>query len=245
MVYKKRFDGRKFDELRPITAKAGVIKNAQGSAFFKIGKTAAYAAVYGPRELNPRFMQNPRTGILRVHYNMMPFAGQGGRVRPGPNRRAKEISEVSKLALQQVCDLSACPNSVIDVFIDLPETDAGSRCAGISAASIALADAGVKMKDMVSAVACGFVDDKVCIDLDYNEEAYDHIEGGVEGADVADIPIAMVPSTGEITLLQMDGLCTRDNLLKALDQVQVACKQIKEIQIKAIKEKYNSEEDEE
>ncbi|MBU0472511.1 MAG: exosome complex exonuclease Rrp41, partial [Nanoarchaeota archaeon] len=48
MTYKKRVDGRKFDETRPIEAKAGVIKNADGSAFFRIGKTSAYAAVYGP-----------------------------------------------------------------------------------------------------------------------------------------------------------------------------------------------------
>ena len=50
MTYKKRFDGRDWNELRPIEAKAGVIKNADGSAYFKIGNTIAYAAVYGPRE---------------------------------------------------------------------------------------------------------------------------------------------------------------------------------------------------
>jgi exosome complex component RRP41 len=238
MSYKKRFDGRGFDELRPIEAKAGVIKNAQGSGYFKIGKTIAYAAVYGPRDLFPRFMQDPRKGILRVNYNMMPFSGQGGRVRPGQNRRAKEISEVSKLALECVLDLKEYPNSVIDVFIELPQTDAGSRCAGICAASIALADAGLKMKDMVAAVSCGFVDDKVVVDLDYNEEAYDHIEGGREGALVADIPVAMVPSTGEISLLQLDGLIAKNDLAKALEVVIAPCQQIKEAQIQAIKAKY-------
>lgn len=241
MSYKKRFDGRAFDELRPIEAKAGVIKNAQGSGYFKIGKTIAYAAVYGPRDLFPKFMQNPKTGILRVNYNMMPFSGQGGRVRPGPNRRAKEISEVSKKALECVLDLKEYPNSVIDVFIELPQTDAGSRCAGICAASIALADAGLKMKDMVAAVSCGFVDDKVVIDLDYNEEAYDHVEGGREGAHVADIPVAMVPTTGEISLLQLDGLISKEDLGAALDAVAVSCQQIKEKQIKAIKERYAQE----
>jgi exosome complex component RRP41 len=241
MSYKKRFDGRAFDELRPIEAKAGVIRNAQGSGYFKIGKTIAYAAVYGPRDLFPKFMQNPRTGILRVNYNMMPFSGQGGRVRPGPNRRAKEISEVSKQALECVLDLKEYPNSVIDVFIELPQTDAGSRCAGICAAAIALADAGLKMKDMVAAVSCGFVDDKVVIDLDYHEEAYDHIEGGREGAQVADIPVAMVPTTGEISLLQLDGLISKEHLAEALDAVTKSCQQIKEIQIKAIKEKYAQE----
>ena len=242
MAYKKRFDGRKFDELRPIVAKAGVIPNADGSAFFKIGNTAAYAAVYGPRELYPKFMQNPTRGILRVHYNMMPFSGQGGRVRPGPNRRAKEISEVSARALEVVLELKYYPNAVIDVFIELPETDAGSRCAGISAASIALADAGLKMKDMVSAVACGFVDDKVVVDLDYNEEAYDHIEGGVEGAMIADIPLAIVPTTEEISLLQADGLITQESLAEVLEMALGAAEKIKVEQIKALKAKYEVEE---
>ena len=77
MSYTKRYDGRDFKELRPIEAKAGVIKRADGSAYFKIGNTVAYAAVYGPRELHPKFLQNPERGILRCSYNMMPFSGQG------------------------------------------------------------------------------------------------------------------------------------------------------------------------
>ena len=77
MVYDKRLDGRKPDELRPIIAKAGVIERADGSAYFKIGNTAAYAAVYGPRELHPKFLQDPKKGLLRCTYSMMPFSGMG------------------------------------------------------------------------------------------------------------------------------------------------------------------------
>ncbi len=230
MSYDKRVDGRKFDELRPITAKAGVIANADGSAYFKIGNTAAYAAVYGPRDLHPKFLQDPGKGILRCNYSMMPFSGMGDRVRPGPNRRAKEISMVTEKALLPALDLSDYPNSVVDVFIELPETDAGSRCAGICAAAIALADAGIPMKDLVSAVSVGRVDDKIVIDLDYAEEAYDGI--------VADIPVAMLPSSDKITLLQMDGIVDKEMLMSALQKVKEACLKIREIQKKALKEKY-------
>ena len=90
MAYTRK-DGRKLDEMRPVSAKAGVIPRAQGSAFFKIGNTEAYAAVYGPRELYPKFKQDPQKGLLRCHYNMMPFSGSGDRVRPGGGRRSKEI----------------------------------------------------------------------------------------------------------------------------------------------------------
>jgi exosome complex component RRP41 len=207
-----------------------VIKNADGSAYFKIGNTVAYAAVYGPRELHPKFMQDPSTGILRCNYNMMPFAGMGNRVRPGQNRRAKEISMVTEKALLPVVDLKEFPNAVVDVFIELPQTDAGSRCAGICAASIALADAGIPMKDLVSAVSVGTVDGTIIVDLDYMEEAYD--------ASVADIPIAYIPSTDELSLLQMDGEITKDTLLEALELGKQACREIIEIQKKALKEKY-------
>ena len=142
MGYDKRFDGRGFEDLRPVEAKVGIVKNADGSAMFKIGKTIAYAAVYGPREMKPKFMQDPTKGQLRVFYAMMPFSGHGERVRPGTSRRSKEIAFVSKQALSPVVDLSEFPKAVVDVFIDLPQTDAGTRCAGITAAAMALADAG-------------------------------------------------------------------------------------------------------
>ena len=232
MTYDKRLDGRDFGQVRPIEAKAGVIPNASGSAFFKIGNTAAYAAVYGPRDLYPKFLQDPSRGLLRCHYNMMPFSGMGDRVRPGTNRRSKEISLVTDMALQPVVDLQDCPNAVVDVFIELPQTDAGSRCAGICAASIALADAGINMKDMIPAVSVGLVDDKIVVDLDYQEEAY-------EDGPVADIPIAMIPSTEEITLLQMDGEITQEQLMEAFLLGKKACREINEIQKNALKEKYS------
>jgi exosome complex component RRP41 len=235
MTYEKRLDGRKsFDELRPIEAKTGVVKRADGSAMFKIGRTIAYATVYGPRDLYPKFMQNPSTGILRCNYNMMPYSGRGERVKPGGNRRAKEISMVIEKALSPVIDLTQFPNSVVDVFIELPQTDAGSRCAGICAASIALADAGLPMKDLVTAVAVGKVDDKIVADLDYNEEAY-------EDGPVADIPVAILPNLGKISLLQMDGEISKEDLRKALELAKEVTARIYDVQKATLKEKFRGE----
>ena len=236
MAYKKRIDGRKFDELRDIEAKVGVIKNADGSAYFRIGKTVAYAAVYGPRELYPKFLQNPEKGLLRCNYNMMPFSGSGDRVKPGPSRRSKEISYVTENALLPVVDLEDYPNAVVDVFIELTQTDAGSRCAGICAASMALAHPGITMKDLVAAVSVGIVDGQIVLDLDYDEEAYDK-------GDVADIPIALIPSTGQFSLLQMDGKITKKNLMVALDLGKNALPKLIEIQKNALKAKFEVEKD--
>lgn len=233
MAYTKRVDGRKFDELRPMEAKAGVIPTADGSAYFKIGRTTAYAAVRGPRELFPKFKQNPKRGVLRCHYGMMPFSGSGERIRPGSSRRAQEISMVMEKSLDLVLDLSAFPNAVVDIFVDLPQTDAGTRCAAISAAAIALADAGIPMKDMVSSVAVGQVDGTVVADLCYDEEAYDAI--------VSDIPVAMTHGSKEITLLQMDGEISKEDLNKALELAKKAIDKVYEMQKKALKEKFSKE----
>ena len=229
----KRSDGRKPDEMRPYEAKAGIIKRADGSAMFRMGNTIAYAAVYGPRNLYPKFMQDPQKGILRCNYNMMPFSGSGERVRPGASRRSKEISMVTEKALISVLNLEEFPNAVVDVFIELPQTDAGSRCAGICAASIALADAGLVMKDMVAAVAAGCINGNVIIDLSKEEE---DIEG-----DVADIAIAVVPRTEGISLLQMDGPATKEQLKQALSLAVKSCKAINVVQRTALKDKYKGE----
>src|SRR3989344_2688382 len=108
MAYTKRYDGRKFDELRPIQAEVGVIPRARGSARFQIGNTIALAAVYGPKGVHPK-VQDPKRGVLRCNYNMMSFSGSGNRVRPGPNRRSKEISLVTENALIPAVDLSSFP----------------------------------------------------------------------------------------------------------------------------------------
>ncbi|MBI2130884.1 exosome complex exonuclease Rrp41 [Candidatus Woesearchaeota archaeon] len=234
MTYSKRLDNREFDETRHIEAKVGIIKRADGSAYFKIGNTWAYAAVYGPRNLHPKFLQDPQKGILRCNYNMMPFSSSNERVRPGGSRRSKEISYVTEKALLPVLDLNEYPNSVVDVFIELPQTEAGSRCAGICAASMALADAGLTMKDLVAAVSVGKVDGKLLVDLDYSEESW-------PDGDVADIPVAMTPNTGQVTLLQMDGKIKKDEISKVLDMAKKACIRIYDIQKKALKAKYNAD----
>lgn len=233
MKYTKRFDERKFNELRPMEAKAGVIPSADGSAEFKAGKTWAIAAVRGPRELFPKFLQNPKQGLLRCHYGMMPFSGSGERIKPGNSRRAQEISMVMQKSLEPVVDLTAFPNAVVDVFVDLPQTDAGTRCAAISAASIALADAGIPMKDIVSAVSVGQVDGMIVTDLTYNEEAYDGV--------VSDIPIAMTHNKKELTLLQMDGEISPADLMKALELGKEATEKVYQLQVKALKDKFKQD----
>src|SRR3989344_261228 len=194
----KRLDGRKLNELRPMTAKVGIIPNEDGSAMFAFGDTVAIAAVYGPRKLHPQHMQDHATGVLRCNYDLLSFSVDD-RKKPGPSRRSQEISKVAGWALEPVIDLEAFPNTVIDVQIYILQADAGTRTAGINAASMALAHAGIPMKDLVCSVAIGKLDKDIVADLTKEEEDYENGEGAT------DFATAKLANSDEFTLLQMDG----------------------------------------
>ncbi|MFH1425278.1 MAG: exosome complex exonuclease Rrp41 [archaeon] len=234
----KRSDGRKLTELRKMTAKVGVVPNADGSAIFAFGKTIAIAAVYGPRQLHPQHMQNPSTGILRCNYDLLSFS-VSERKRPGPNRRAKEISEVTKWALEPALYLEQFPNQVIDVQIYILQADAGTRTAGINAASMALAHAGIPMKDLVCSLAVGKQDKTLVADITKEEEDYE------EGEGATDLALAKLANTDEFTLMQMDGKIQPELMKDALKMGSDACKEIFEVQKKALKEIIENEEEKE
>ena len=225
----KRKNARSLHEMRPITAKVGVVPNADGSALFAFGDTIAIAAVYGPRQLHPQHMQDPATGILRCNYDLLSFSVHD-RKKPGPSRRSHELSKMTQWALEPALDLEEFPNTVIDVQIYIIQADAGTRTAGINAAALALAHAGIPMKNLVCSVAVGKLDKELVVDLDKSEEDF---EGG-EGT--TDFPVAKLANTHEYTLLQLDGKIQPECVKEVLALADNACAQVYEAQKKALKE---------
>lgn len=225
----KRESGRKADEMRTMVAKVGVIPNADGSAIFTFGKTFAIAAVYGPRQLHPQHMQDPSTGILRVSYDLLSFS-VSDRKKPGPSRRSQEISKVIEWSLLPVLDLKEFPNTVVDVQVYIPQADASTRVAGINAAALALAHAGLPMKDLVSAVSIGKLDKDLVVDVDKEEEDFR------EGEGATDFPMAKVSNSDQFTLLQLDGKIPPEMIKKALEMGTKACAEVYEVQKKALKD---------
>lgn len=224
-----RDDGRKFNQLRLMKAKVGIIPNADGSAMFSFGDTIAIAAVYGPKELHPRNQQNPAKGILRCNYNMLSFSVED-RIRPGPSRRSTEISKITEWALDPVIMIDDFPNSVIDVHIYVLQASASTRCAGINAAAMALAHAGIPMKDIVSSVSVGKLDKQLILDVNkYEDSVFD------EGEGATDIPITFT-SDEKITHFQLDGNIDKKQLKEAIELARKARKEIYELQKKALKE---------
>lgn len=224
-----RIDGRKFDELRPMEAKVGVLKNADGSAMFRLGSTMAIAGVFGPRKVHPKHEENAEKAILRTRYNMAAFA-TGERGRPGPSRRSQEISMVTRYALLPTLFLDEFPRTAIDVHIEVLQADASTRCVGINAAALALADAGVPMKDIVSSCSAGKIAGGIVLDIAGKEDT----EGEL------DLPVAFYPKKNEITLLQMDGLASKEEVKQIVRLAIAGCKKINEVQKKALRDRYSA-----
>ena len=223
-----RLDGRKFNELRPIRIEAGVLKRADGSAYIEWGGNKVLAAVYGPREAHPRHIQDPARALVQCRYNMAPFS-VSDRKRPGPDRRSVEISKVISEAFSSVVFKEQFPRTSVDIFIEVLQADAGTRCAGLTAASVALADAGVPMRDLVAACASGKIGGVVCLDLNKEEDNFGD----------ADCPTAVVAGTGEIVLLQMDGHLTYEEFQKAMELSFGAAEKLFELQRDALRRRYS------
>lgn len=222
-----RLDGRKADELRPLKLQVGVLSNADGSAYIEHGKNKILAAAFGPREMHPKHLAQADRMVLRCRYHMAPFSVQE-RKSPAPSRREVELSKVIKESLEPALFLELYPRTGVDVFVEVLQADGGTRCASITAAALAIADAGVPMKDLVVACAAGKVDDTVVVDL---FDAEDKL-----GA--ADVPVAYMPNLNAVTLLQMDGILSPEEFEKAVNMAMDGCKKIYAMQKEALKTKY-------
>lgn len=222
-----RCDGRKVDEPRRIMIKAGGLKNADGSSYIEFGDNKILVGVFGPRDVHPKHMSDTDTGILRVRYHMEPFS-VGERKNPAPSRREIEISKVIKEALEPAVMLKGFPRTAVDVFIEVLQADGGTRCAALTAASVALADAGIPMRDMVAAIAAGKVSDTIILDVN-NEE---------DQAGQADMPIGYMPNLDQVTLMQLDGVLTPQEYAKCAKVGIEGCKKVYELQKEALHEKY-------
>ncbi|MFH0847905.1 MAG: exosome complex exonuclease Rrp41 [archaeon] len=223
----KRIDGRGLYDLRPIKLEVGLLDKADGSALLVQGKNRILAAVYGPREAHPKHIALPHRAVLRCRYHMAPFSVDE-RKSPAPSRREQEISKVIREALEPAVLSEYYPRTTIDLFVEVLQSDGGSRCAGINAASLAIADAGIPMKGLVAACAAGKIAGRVALDMSDTEDK----QGD------ADLPVAYIPRTDRVSLLQMDGTLSQEEFDEALSLAIKACKEIHVQQQAALKEKY-------
>jgi exosome complex component RRP41 len=222
-----RLDGRKHDELRQIKIEIGILSNADGSAYIEQGKNKILAAVYGPREVHPKHLSLPDRMLLKCRYHMAPFSVQE-RKSPAPSRREIELSKVIREAVEPAIFLEYYPRTALDVFVEVLQADGSTRCASIVAASLALADAGIPMRDLIVACSAGKAEDTIVMDLMDTEDK--------QGS--ADVPVALMPNLNAITLLQMDGILSLEEFEQAVNLALEGCKKIYVMQKEALRAKY-------
>jgi len=223
----RRVDGRKADELRPIKMEVGVLDKSDGSAYVEFGGTKVVAAVFGPREAHPRHLALPDRAILNCRYHMTSFSVEE-RKSLGMTRREIELSKVIREALETVTFLEEFPRASIDVYIEVIQADGGTRTTGLTAAALALADAGIPMADLVAAVAVGKVEGQLVLDLCDVEDKYGE----------ADMPVAMAPRFNSIVLLQLNGRMTLEEFKNGLALAQRGIDEIYRLQREVLKKKF-------
>ncbi|MEK6954312.1 MAG: exosome complex exonuclease Rrp41 [Candidatus Micrarchaeota archaeon] len=226
----KRLDGRGIEDLRPLSIKVGVLKKADGSAMIEWGKNKIMAAVYGPREVFPKHLTNVNRALINCRYSMAPFSSLEEHGRSGPNRRAIEIGKVTKHVFENIVLVNQFPKTQIDIMIDVLQSDGGTRIAGVTAAAVALADAGIPMKDLIQGVSVGKIEGVMVVDVDKPEDNFGE----------SDIPIVVSLRSKEILLFQLDGMLKKEEIEQAIEFAFRASEKVKAVQVAALKEKYLS-----
>jgi len=158
---------------------------------------------------------------------MAPFSVEE-RKSPAPSRREMELSKVIREALEPSVFVEYYPRTSIDLFMEVLQADGGTRCASITVASLALADAGIPLRDLVAACASGKVEGRLVLDLDDAEDKKGE----------ADVPLAFMPNLNAITLLQMDGMLSVEEFEQVVNLALKGCKQMYELQKETLRMKY-------
>jgi ribonuclease PH len=174
-----RADGRKNDDLRPVTIERGFIRNSPGSVLYRSGATAVIVTAQIADSVPP-FLEGKSLGWLTAEYSMLPGSSTS-RIRRGADGRATEIQRMIGRSLRAIVDRQALGPCTIHVDADVLNADGGTRTASITAAFIAVADAinnrlGVDalrrvIRDSIAAVSAGIVGGEVQLDLDYSEDS--------------------------------------------------------------------------
>jgi exosome complex component RRP41 len=234
-----RNDGRKPEEIRRMRIQMGPISDQAvgGSALVEMGLTVAVATVRGPIECIRRSDELADRAVLDVTCKAAPFSPAGDRrvTNPKTDRRLMEISHMLKRALEAAVLLQLYPKSRIEVVVCILANDGGRLCAAINAASLALVDAGIPMKDLVCACSAGYAgggNDTTLVDLNRREES------SYGGQPAVYMPCAMLPQRGTVVLSQCEArLPDFDTMERVLDAAMDGCRAVFDILQAAIRER--------
>jgi polyribonucleotide nucleotidyltransferase len=217
---KVRVDGRSPDEVRVITSEVGVLPAPHGSALFTRGQTQALAVVtLGTKQDEQKLddLEGESWKSYMLHYNFPPFSV--GEVRPirGPGRREIGHGALAERALRPIIPTEEFFPYTIRIVSDILESNGSSSMATVCAATLALMDTGVPIKESVAGVAMGLIKEGdrsvILTDISGTE---DHL---------GDMDFKVAGTREGITSIQMDikiGGISRELMGEALDKARIA-----------------------
>jgi exosome complex component RRP41 len=227
-----RDDGRKPSELRRVRVQLGPLDS--GSALVQMGLTTAIATCRGPIECQRRGDELPDRAVLSVTVKMAPFSGAERRVRNSKSdRRLIEMAHMVKQAMEATLLLSLFPKSSIEIVICVLADDGGLVCAAINAASLAVLDAGIPMKDLLCACSAGYATDMETTLVDLNRRE----ESSFAGQPAVYLPVAILPQRGTVVLAQCEArLPSFETFERVLDAAMESCQAVFQIMQAATRE---------
>ncbi|BFI28441.1 exosome complex component MTR3 [Marchantia polymorpha subsp. ruderalis] len=219
-----RLDDRLPSHVRPAFLKTGAVSVAAGSAYAEFGSTKVIVSVYGPRE-SKKAQAFSDIGRLNCDVKFTSFATPL-RGKAGQDVSDKEFSVLLHKALEDAVDLHSFPKTTVDVFALVLQSGGGDLPAIITCASLALADAGIVMHDIVAAISLSCVGKDLLLDPTYKEESQQ--DGSVF--------IALMTSRREITQVTFTGEWSSTKASEALELCCDACVKLGEVMRICLKE---------
>ncbi|GKV08319.1 hypothetical protein SLEP1_g19968 [Rubroshorea leprosula] len=223
-----RPDGRSFHQCRPAFFRTSAVTSAAGSAYAEFGNTKVIVSVFGPRESKKAMMYSD-IGRLNCNVSYTTFATT---VR-GQGSDNKEFSSMLHKALEGAIILETFPKTTVDVFALVLESGGSDLPVVISCASLALADAGIMMYDLVAAVSVSCLGKNLIIDPVLEEESYQ------DGS----LMLTCMPSRYEVTQLTITGEWSTPNVNEAMQLCLDACAKLGEVMRSCLKEAASASQD--
>ncbi|XP_046681456.1 exosome complex component RRP41 [Homalodisca vitripennis] len=225
-----RLDGRRANELRKIRCKLGVFEQPDGSAYLEQGNTKVLAAVYGPHQVRGRGQKAIHDAVLvNCQYSMATFSTGERKRRPRGDRKSQEMTMHLRQALTAAIRTELYPRSQIDIFLEVLQADGGNYCACVNAATLALIDAGIPIREFVVACTASLAGGDNCmplVDISHLEET----SGG------SNLTVAAMPISGQVVLMDMSQRFHLDHLKKVMDCAMQGCRDVYEILDRALRE---------
>ena len=232
---------RKNHESRKISIEVDINKNADGSCIICYGLTKVICTASIDEDV-PKWLREKKTGWITAEYGMLPGSTNSRNKRESKvgkqSGRTVEIQRLIGRSLRSVVDLEKLMGYQIIIDCDVLQADGGTRTASITGGYVALCLAIKKfvqkglikknpIKDFVAAISCGIVNEKILVDLDYDEDSAAQVD--------ANFVLSKESGFSEIQISGEENTFNLNSVTEMIDKTEKSMKNIFKIQKDAIK----------